>query len=88
MYHKSYNTTKCNVDLLIVIKVLLINAVKDVASALGELIAATKNASGKPAHDPTMSTLKDTAKVCFNKKLVPYEPDNRPVYEMCLDTDI
>ena len=42
---------------------LLINAVKDVAAALGELISATKNASGKSAQDPTMSTLKDSAKV-------------------------
>jgi len=44
-------------------QVLLINAVKDVAHALGELISATKNASGKAAVDPSMSTLKDTAKV-------------------------
>jgi len=42
----------------------LINAVKDVASALGELISATKNASGKTAQDPAMSMLKDSAKVC------------------------
>ena len=33
------------------------------ASALGDLISATKNASGKPAQDPSMSTLKDSAKV-------------------------
>ncbi|KAK2151016.1 hypothetical protein LSH36_379g01080 [Paralvinella palmiformis] len=44
-------------------QVLLINAVKDVASALGELISATKNASGKTAQDPAMSMLKDSAKV-------------------------
>jgi talin len=44
-------------------QVLLINAVKDVASALSDLILATKNASGKSAHDPAMSNLKDTAKV-------------------------
>ena len=44
-------------------QVLLINAVKDVAAALGDLISATKNASGKPAQDPAMSTLKDSAKV-------------------------
>ena len=42
---------------------LLINAVKDVATALGELISATKNASGKSANDPAMSMLKDSAKV-------------------------
>lgn len=44
-------------------QVLLINAVKDVASALADLISATKNASGKSATDPSMSTLKDSAKV-------------------------
>ena len=42
---------------------LLINAVKDVATALGDLINATKNSSGKSVNDPTMSTLKDSAKV-------------------------
>ena len=41
----------------------MINAVKDVASALSDLILATKNASGKGANDPSMCTLKDTAKV-------------------------
>lgn len=45
-------------------KVLLINAVKDVASALADLISATKNASGKNVQDTSMSTLKDSAKVC------------------------
>ncbi|ESO89699.1 hypothetical protein LOTGIDRAFT_218488 [Lottia gigantea] len=44
-------------------QVLLINAVKDVASALSDLISATKNASGKDAHDPAMHHLKDSAKV-------------------------
>ena len=42
---------------------LLINAVKDVASALGDLISATKCASGKSPHDPSMNSLKDSAKV-------------------------
>ena len=42
---------------------LLINAVKDVASALGDLISATKYASGKPQKDPAMTTLMDSAKV-------------------------
>lgn len=45
-------------------KVLLINAVRDVASALADLISATKNASGKSVQDASMSTLKDSAKVC------------------------
>ncbi len=42
---------------------LLINAVKDVASALGDLISATKYASGKSQQDPAMTTLRDSAKV-------------------------
>ncbi len=44
-------------------QVLLINAVKDVASALGDLISATKYASGKSQQDPAMTTLRDSAKV-------------------------
>ncbi|XP_055913869.1 talin-2 [Eupeodes corollae] len=44
-------------------QVMVINAVKDVASALGDLINATKLASGKPIHDPTMDGLKESAKV-------------------------
>ncbi|XP_055955771.1 talin-2-like isoform X4 [Patella vulgata] len=44
-------------------QVLLINAVKDVASALSDLISATKNASGKDVQDPAMHHLKDSAKV-------------------------
>lgn len=42
---------------------MLINAVKDVASALGDLIQATKAASGKSINDPSMNHLKDSAKV-------------------------
>ncbi|KAI1290436.1 Talin-2 [Halotydeus destructor] len=44
-------------------QVLLINAVKDVAGALGELIDATKSASGKNVNDPSMTYLKEAAKV-------------------------
>ncbi|XP_058854602.1 talin-2 [Acipenser ruthenus] len=44
-------------------QVVLINAVKDVAKALAELIGATKCASGKPADDPSMYQLKSAAKV-------------------------
>ncbi|XP_052786529.1 talin-1-like isoform X4 [Mya arenaria] len=44
-------------------QVLLINAVKDVASALSDLISATKNASGKSVQDPAMLHLKESAKV-------------------------
>ena len=44
-------------------QVMLINAVKDVTSALGDLMQATKSASGKNSHHPAMHTLKDSAKV-------------------------
>ena len=44
-------------------QVMLINAVKDVTSALGDLMQATKSASGKNNHHPAMHTLKDSAKV-------------------------
>lgn len=44
---------------------MVMNAVKDVAAALGELINATKLASGKPIHDPAMNDLKESAKVGF-----------------------
>ncbi|XP_044201541.1 talin-2a isoform X1 [Thunnus albacares] len=44
-------------------QVVLINAVKDVAKALAELISATKCASGKAADDPSMYQLKGAAKV-------------------------
>lgn len=50
-------------------QVMLINAVKDVASALGDLIHATKAASGKPINDPTMAHLKDSAKVSCRRLL-------------------
>ncbi|KAH9509677.1 Talin-2, partial [Bulinus truncatus] len=52
-------------------QVLLINAVKDVASALSDLISATKNASGKSVNDPAMLALKDSAKI--HRKLNPTE---------------
>lgn len=42
-------------------QVMLINAVKDVALALGDLIQATKVASGKSINDPSMLNLKDSA---------------------------
>uniref|UniRef100_A0A4W3HDS6 Talin 2b n=1 Tax=Callorhinchus milii TaxID=7868 RepID=A0A4W3HDS6_CALMI len=44
-------------------QVVLINAVKDVAKALTDLISATKCAAGKPADDPSMYQLKSAAKV-------------------------
>lgn len=48
------------------LQVMLINAVKDVTSALGDLMQATKSASGKNMQHPAMHTLKDAAKVTFN----------------------
>lgn len=42
---------------------VLINAVKDVAKALGNLISTTKAAAGKPYDDPSMLQLKSSAKV-------------------------
>ncbi|CAM4522659.1 unnamed protein product [Leuciscus chuanchicus] len=44
-------------------QVVLINAVKDVAKALAELISATKCAAGKAADDPSMYQLKSAAKI-------------------------
>lgn len=38
---------------------------KDVASALADLISATKNASGKSVQDPAMLHLKESAKVNY-----------------------
>ena len=52
-----------NVSYLVYFQVLLINAVKDVAGALSDLISATKYASGKPTKDPAMNTLMESAKV-------------------------
>lgn len=45
------------------LQVVLINAVRDVAKALAELIGATKCAAGKQADDPSMYQLKSAAKV-------------------------
>ena len=42
---------------------MLINSVKDVASALNHLINVTKSASGKPIEDPEMKKLKESAKI-------------------------
>ncbi|OCU02863.1 hypothetical protein XELAEV_18008634mg [Xenopus laevis] len=44
-------------------QVVLINAVKDVAKALGDLISATKSAAGKSSDDPSVYQLKNSAKV-------------------------
>lgn len=48
---------------------MLINAVKDVATALGDLIQATKAASGKNINDPSMNELKESAKVNWQIKM-------------------
>ena len=44
-------------------QVILINAVRDVASALGDLINATKDATGKASQDHAMFHLRASAKV-------------------------
>merc|ERR1719225_2408037 len=44
-------------------QVMLINSVKDVASALSDLMQSTKAASGKNIHDPAMHHLKESAKM-------------------------
>ncbi|KAM3599464.1 uncharacterized protein V6R79_006136 [Siganus canaliculatus] len=44
-------------------QVVLINAAKDVAKALANLISTTKAAAGKPYDDPSMLQLKNSAKV-------------------------
>ena len=51
-------------------QVMLINSVKDVASALGDLMQSTKSASGKSIQDPAMHHLKDSAKVSRSVKSV------------------
>lgn len=54
---------------LFFLQVVLINAVKDVAKALAELISATKCAAGKAADDPSMYQLKSAAKVSGGEKV-------------------
>lgn len=44
-------------------QVMLMNAVRDVAAALGDLVQSTKSAAGKPSADPTMLRLKESAKI-------------------------
>jgi talin len=53
-------------------QVLLLNAVKDVATALGDLIGATKTASGKSINDPSMTYLKESAKVRIIESIIAY----------------
>jgi talin len=48
--------------------VVLINAVKDVAKALGDLISATKAAAGNVGDDPAVWQLKNSAKVGENEE--------------------
>uniref|UniRef100_A0A8W8NJG4 Uncharacterized protein n=3 Tax=Magallana gigas TaxID=29159 RepID=A0A8W8NJG4_MAGGI len=59
-------------------QVMIINAVKDVASALSDLISATKNASGKNVSDPAMMTLKESAKK--TDSLIEGLPDGYTIY--------
>lgn len=55
---------------------MLINAVRDVAGALYDLIHATKSAAGKGPNDPSMLTLKESAKViaAFSNNLNKFLP--------------
>lgn len=39
------------------------NAAKDVAQSLGDLISSTRDAAGKSVQDPSMEKLKDSARV-------------------------
>ncbi len=52
-------------------QVMLLNAAKDVAAALSDLINSTKNASGKSATHPAMDALKSSAKVTISLALTP-----------------
>ena len=64
------------------LQVMLINSVKDVASALGDLVHATKSASGKSINDPAMVYLKDSAKVSrnFGRSNTPTAVNNPQLY--------
>ena len=53
---------------------MLLNAAKDVAAALNDLINATRNASGKGVNDPAVDTLKTAAKV-RSSDLIPLNRD-------------
>lgn len=73
---------------------MVMNAVKDVAAALGDLINSTKLASGKPIHDPAMNDLKESAKVCFMFYFEPFTLCFTTLYEkqtkqiFCLATNL
>lgn len=69
---------------------MLINSVKDVASALGDLIHATKSASGKSINDPAMIYLKDSAKVSYvtlwlHFHKTPHDVSNAPPNDLLLE---
>lgn len=52
-------------NMLFVRQILLLNAVKDVAKAMSELINNTKIASGMPSDHPSTEDLNTAAKVYF-----------------------
>ena len=58
---------------------MLLNAAKDVASALGALINATKDASGKPVNDPSTEALKTTGKVLYQLRVLSSIPTQRSI---------
>ena len=49
---------------------LLLNAVRDVANALSNLIDTTRAASGKSVNDPAMERLKTSAKVTTDYRIM------------------
>lgn len=53
----------CPLVPILPVQALLVNAAKDVAQSLGDLISATRAATGKSVQDPSMEHLKDSARV-------------------------
>lgn len=45
------------------LQVMLLNAAKDVASALTQMIESAKNASGKSGNEASMTVLRESARV-------------------------
>ena len=57
-----HSTAVCT-SVALLSQLLLLNAVRDVAKSLGDLIDSTRVASGKSVSDPAMEQLKGSAKV-------------------------
>lgn len=69
-HHSVYVKERYELNVCWWLQVVLINAVKDVAKALGNLISTTKAAAGKPYDDPSMLQLKNSAKVTHHSRPV------------------